>query len=250
MRLIIFTALLLSYSFPGHSESVEEGRYVGLYSGYANSSSDLTGTGFNAKLPARGSAIYGGDLSFKADGADTRFNLKYEKTTFDMSAPTGVTPTTISAYREDVRLMASFSPWDSGTLENLSIGLGYGILRTGATDTLTYNVLNKQTSQGPLFGVGYKWKFKQDWILQSDLMLYLPHRVIESPQITGANGQMIGAEARLSVDYMISESFTAFIGATYRMDRASFDGTETRGVTGGVDTRTYIAIPVGIKIGY
>lgn len=250
MKTIIFALLLLQMSLNCNAESVEDGRYLGIYSGYGMNSSSLTGTGFNATLPAKGAAIYGGEISYQGSDSETLYSLKYEKSSYSMNAPTGVTPTSLSGYREDVRLMVFVAPWDSGTFENVRIGFGYGILRTGATDTISYNVLNNQTSQGPMFSIGHKLKFKSDWALQSSLLVYLPHRVIESPQITGTNGQMLGAEAKLSLDYLISENIMAFLGVSYRMDRASYSGLETRGVTNGVDTRTYIAIPIGLKIGY
>ncbi len=249
MKLISFVLFIL-FCIVSHAESVEDGRYIGVHSGYGISSSDLTGTGFNAKLPARGSVVYGGDLSYKAADASTLFNLKYDKTSFDMNAPAGVSPASISVYREDIRFMAIVSPWEDGSFENFTLGIGYGLLRTGATDTSTYNVLNKQTSQGLMLNVGYKFALRQDWILHSDLGLFLPHRLIEGPQITGMNGQQMGFEANLALNYAVSERFVAFIGATYRLDKATFDGSGSRGVTSGVDNRTYIAIPVGIKIGY
>lgn len=249
MKTLIIALLLLQYNFNAHAESVEEGRFIGVHTGYGMSSSDLTGTGFNAKLPSKGSVIYGGEISYQATGSDTQFSLKHDRTSYSMNAPTGVTPTSLTGFREDTRLMVTVAPWE-GSLENLRLGFGYGVLRTGATDTATYNVMNKQTSQGPMFNIANKWKFKSDWSLQSELLLYLPHRVIESPQITGNNGQMLGAEAKISIEYLVSENILAFIGASYRMDRATYSGSETRGVTDGVDTRTYIAIPVGLKIGY
>ncbi len=250
MKTLFLTTFTVFVSFSAHAQSVEEGRYIGLQSGYGILSSSLSGSGFNSDLPGKGGLLYGIDFSYQNSDSETQYNIKYDKTSVDQTAPTGVTPTGLSVFREEVRFLISISPWDSGRFENVRIGLGYGILQTGATDTSPNNVLTKQSSQGLLFNASYKTKLKSDWSMLSEFLIYLPHQIKESQQITGYNPKFIGAELKFLAEYPLSDDIIGFAGASYRMDQVSYDGSVSRGVTSGQDTRTQLAIPVGIKIGY
>lgn len=250
MKTLFLTTLLMFVSLSAHAQSVEEGRYIGIHSGYGILSSSLSGSGFNSDLPGKGGLLYGIDFSYQNPDSSMQYNLKYDKAAVDQTAPSGVTPTNLSVFREEFRFGVSFAPWDSGRFENLRIGFGYGILQTGATDTSPNNVLTKQSSQGLLFNASYKMKLKSDWSMLSEFLIYLPHQIKESQQITGYNPKFIGAELKLLAEYPLSDDIVGFAGASYRMDQVSYDGSVSRGVTGGQDTRTQIAIPVGIKIGY
>ncbi len=161
-----------------------------------------------------------------------------------------MTPTNLTLFREEFGFVISISPWDSGNFENLSLGLGYGILQTGATETAPNNLLTKQSSQGLRFNAVHKTKLKSDWSILSEYLIYLPHQIKESQQITGYNPKFISAELKFLAEYPITDDIVGFVGASYRIDQVSYDGSVSRGVTGGVDTRTQVAIPVGIKIGY
>jgi hypothetical protein len=250
MKNLFLTTLLLLTSFSVNAQSVEDGRYVGIHSGYGILSSSLSGSGFNSDLPGKGGLLYGIDFSYQNPDSGAQYNLKYEKTAVDQAAPSGVTPTNLSIFREEFRFAVSFAPWDSGKFENLRIGFGYGILQTGATETLPNNVLTKQSSQGLLFNVSYKMKMKSDWSMLSEFLIYLPHQIRESQQVTGYNPKFLGAELKLLAEFPLSDDIVGFAGASYRMDQVNYDGSVSRGVTGGQDTRTLLAIPVGIKIGY
>lgn len=250
MKTLFLTTLMMLASFSTKAQSVEEGRYVGLQSGYGMLSSSLSGSGFNSDLPNKGGLLYGIDFSYQNSDSETQYNLKYDKTSVDQMAPSGVTPTSLSVFREDFRFVISISPWDSGKFENLRIGFGYGILQTGATNTSPNNVLTKQSSQGLLFNASYKMKLKSDWSMLSEFLIYLPHQIKESQQITGYNPKFIGAEIKFLAECPLSDDIVGFAGASYRMDQVSYDGSVSRGVTGGQDTRTQLAIPIGIKIGY
>ncbi len=250
MKTLFLTTLLMFAGFSARAQSVEEGRYVGIHTGYGILSSKLSGSGFNSDLPEKGGLLYGIDFSYQNPDSGTQYNLKYDKAGVDQSAPAGVTPTNLSVFREEFRFVISFAPWDSGRFENLRFGFGYGILQTGATDTSPNNVLTKQSSQGLLFNTSYKMKLKSDWSLLSEFLIYLPHQIKESQQVTGYNPKFIGAELKFSAEYPLSDDIVGFAGASYRMDQVSYDGSVSRGVTGGQDTRTQFAIPVGIKIGY
>lgn len=250
MKTLIVAAITTFVSFSASAQSVEEGRYVGLHLGYGMLSSSLSGSGFNSDLPDKGGLLYGIDFSYQNPNEEAQYNLKYDKTTVDQTAPTGVTPTSLSVFREEFRFLVSISPWDSGRFENLRIGFGYGILQTGATNTSPNNVLTKQSSQGLLFNASYKTKLKSDWSIISEFLIYLPHQIKESQQITGYNPKFIGAELKFLAEYLLSDDIVGFAGASYRLDQASYDGSVSRGVTGGQDTRTQLAIPFGIKIGY
>lgn len=250
MKTLFLTTLMMLVGSSAYAQSVEEGRYIGLQSGYGMLSSSLSGSGFNSDLPDKGGLIYGIDFSYQNPDSETQYNLKYDKTSVDQTAPTGVTPTSLSVFREEFRFVISISPWDSGKFENLRIGFGYGILQTGATNTSPNNVLTKQSSQGLLFNASYKMKLKSDWSMLSEFLIYLPHQIKESQQITGYNPEFIGAEIKFLAECPLSDDIVGFAGASYRMDQVSYDGSVSRGVTGGQDTRTQLAIPVGIKIGY
>lgn len=240
----------MSVSFLAHAELADEGKYISLQSGYGLLSSNLSGSGFNSNLPSKGNVLYGIDFSYQNANSDIRYNLKYDRISVDQNAPAGVTPTKLSVYREELRFMISILPWDSGHFENLRIGFGYGILHTGATDTSPNNVLTKQSSQGLLFNATHKMKLKSDWSMLSEFLIYLPHQIKESQQITGYNPKFIGSELKFLAEYSLADDLIGFAGASYRIDQVSYDGSVSRGVTGGQDTRTQLAIPIGIKIGY
>ncbi|MBL7672358.1 MAG: hypothetical protein JNM39_17895 [Bdellovibrionaceae bacterium] len=249
---ILFLGPLLLIGLIGFSAAaqVEDGRYIAVQSGYGILSSNLSGAGFNSSLPGKGGILYGVDLSYQNQDSGTQYNLKYDKVAVDMTAPSGVTPTSISVFREELRFGASIAPWDSGVFEHLRLGLGYAMLTTGGTDTSPNNVLTKQSSQGIFVSALYKMKIETDWVILPELLIYLPHQVKESQQITGYNPKFIGYELKLSTEYSLSDDIVGYVGISYRTDQVSYDGLVNRGVTGGQDTRTLIAIPVGIKIGY
>ncbi len=250
MKTLFLTTLTFFIGFSASAQSVEEGRYIGIHSGYGILSSSLSGSGFNSDLPGKGGLLYGIDFSYQNPDGSTQYNLKYDKAAVDQTAPSGVTPTNLSVFREEFRFVIYFLPWDSGRFENLRIGFRYGSLQTGANDTSPNNVLTKQSSQGLLFNAAYKMKLKSDWTLLSEFLIYLPYQIKESSQITGYNPKFIGAEIKFLAEYPLSDDIVGFAGASYRMDQVSYDGSVSRGVTGGQDTRTQLAIPVGIKIGY
>lgn len=250
MKSLFLPTLFLFASFSAYAQSVDEGKYIAVSSGYGILSSSLSGSGFNSDLPNRGGLIYGVEFSYQNPDSETQYNLKYDKNTVNQTAPSGVTPADLSVFREEFRFVVSISPWDSGRFENLRLGLGYGILQTGATNTSPNNVSTKQSSQGLLLNALYKTKLKSDWSMLSEFLIYLPYQVKESEQITGYNPKFIGAEIKFIAEYPLSDDIVGFAGASYRMDQVSYDGSVSRGVTGGQDTRTQLAIPVGIKIGY
>jgi opacity protein-like surface antigen len=230
--------------------SVEDGKYISVHSGYGMMSSSLSGSGFNSDLGGEGGAIFGAEFSYKSAGSDVQYKLSYEKTSLDQDAPAGVTPTSLTVFREDFRFLMSFAPWDSGRLENFRVGLGYGVLGTGATNTTPNNVLTNQLSQGALFNLSYQSEWHTGCSLGSELLIYLPHQIQESAQVTGYNPKFIGAELKLTLDYLFSNQVSGFIGASYRVDQVTYEGSVSRGVTDGQDTRNMFAIPIGLKIGY
>lgn len=249
MKILFLCSLLLLIGFSA-SAQVEEGRYIGIQSGYGILSSSLSGAGFNSDLPGKGGLLYGVDLSYQNQDSGTQYNLKYDKVAADLTAPSGITPTSLSISREELRFAVSIAPWDSGTFENVRLGIGYALLETGGTNTSPNNVLTNQASQGLLLNASHKMKIKSEWSLLSELAIYLPHQVKESQQATGYNPKFIGYELKFSSEYPLSDDIVGFAGISYRTDQVSYDGSVNRGVTGGQDTRTLIAIPVGIKIGY
>lgn len=225
------------------------GNFLALHSGYGVHSSSLTGTGFNSDLSGAMGLIYGAEFSHLSE-TGIQFRIKYDKATADQEAPAGITPTNITVTREEFRFLASVSAWESGEPDILRLGAGYSFIQNGATDTLPNNVLTKQSSQGLILNATSLYKFNPLWSLESEVLIYLPHKVQESPQVTGYNPNFVGAEIKFAVDYVFSEQLVGFIGASYRLDQVSYEGTVDRGVTNGQDSRTLLAFPVGLKIGY
>lgn len=221
--------------------------FIALYSGYGVHSSSLTGTGFNSDLSGAMGLIYGVELSHQRSESGIRYIFRYDNATADQAAPAGVTPTDISVRREEFRVMASIPTWNSGAGEDLRLGVGYSLLQTGATATSPNNVLTEQNSQGVVLNAIYHTVFNSEWSTATEVLIYLPHKIEESPQVTGTNPNFVGAELKLLVDYVFSENLTGFIGASYRLDQVSFEGTGSRGVTNGQDGRNFFALPVGIK---
>lgn len=224
--------------------------FISLHSGYGVHSSSLTGTGFNSDLSGAMGLIYGVEVAHQSAATGIRYSLKYENATAEQEAPTGVTPTDISVSREEFRFLAAIPAWNSGAGEDLRLGVGYSVLKTGATDTLPNNVMTKQSSQGLVLNAAYQVKLNTLWSAMTEVLLYLPHKIEESPQVTGNNPNFVGAEVKLLVDYVFSENLVGFIGASYRLDQVSYEGTASRGVTNGQEARNFFAIPVGIKVGF
>jgi hypothetical protein len=231
-------------------QTFESGRYLQINSGYGMFSSALTGAGFNADIPGKFDFIYGLSFSFQSPDSGTRFLLDYDKTSNEQNAPSGLSPSSITLTREEFKFLVSVTPWQENRLQNLRLGLGYGLLKSGATDTLPNNVLSNQVSQGLHLFANYKMNYKPQWNLILEGGLYLPHQIKESSQVTGNNPKYLGLEASAQADYSWLQNFIIFFGANYRIDQVSYDGTASRGVTSGKDTRTLFTIPVGIKISY
>ncbi|MBX3034495.1 MAG: hypothetical protein KF865_11275 [Bdellovibrionaceae bacterium] len=251
MKATLILIMLFGFSWTVHAQSsIEEGRFVSLYSGYGMLSSDLSGSGFNSNLPARGAGIFGASASYQGSESNARFSVDYNRIAASYNSPSGISPGSISLTREEFSFLATFAPWENGKVENLRLGIGYEYLKSAGSDTLPNNVVNRQTSQGILLSLSYLEKFGSDFSLLGEIRLYLPHQISEGPQTTGYNPKMMGEEARLIGEYLFSESMSVFTGVTYRQDQVSFDGSVDRGVTGGRDTRTLIAFPVGLKVGY
>lgn len=250
MKTLFLSSLLLFTGFSTFAQSVDEGRYIAIQSGYGILSSSLSGTGFNSDLPNKGGFLYGVNLSYQNQDSGTQYNLQYDKVAVDLSAPSGVTPASLSIFRQELRFTVSIAPWDSGSFENLRLGVGYAILETGGTNTSPNNVLTNQSSQGLLLNASYKMKIKSDWLVLPEILIYLPHQVKESQQVTGYNPKFIGYELKVSGEHPLSDDIVGYAGISYRTDQVSYDGSVNRGVTRGQDTRNLITIPVGIKIGY
>ncbi len=250
MKKIKTTILSLIICQTLNAQSAEDGRYVSIYSGYSLLSSNLSGTGFNADLPQKGGPLYGFDLAYQSADTSALYILKYSSIHTEQSSPTGITPSKMRIDREDYSFIGSFTPWDSGALENLRLGIGYGFLQSAGTNTSPNNVLTKQRSQGALFLLSFNSKLPSDWSVLSELLIYLPHQVKESNQVTGYNPQFISTELKLVAEYIFTDNSILFGGVGYRSDQVSYNGSVSRGVTDGKDKRTLLSFPVGIKFGY
>lgn len=244
-----FLILLLFFIFSKvNAQSVSENRYISLFTGYGALSSQLTGSGFNAELPAKGGMLYGLEASYQPKNDYNQYLLKYERISVEQDSPGGVSPSTMSTFREEIRFMFKFSPWDSGKLEKLRLGIGYALLESGGTITSPNNVITKQSSQGIVLNGSYDFEAPHDIILTPEVSLYLPHRFSESQQSTGYSSNYVGIELKLNIEHAFTDSIQGFFGISYRVDKVSFDGSGDRGVTSAKDERTYFSVPVGIKI--
>lgn len=242
-----FVFLLL---FGAGAHAVEERRSVAVRAGYARASSSLTGDGFNADLPSRSSFLYGFDVSYRRPGETTGYELRYDRTSASVTAPSNLTPRDLAVFREDLAILASNEPWKAGELATVRLKIGYGLSKSGATATAPYEIMTTRKIHCALLGVASASELGERWSLLTDLQLSLPFSISESDQVTGHSPSMFGIDARVAAEYAFSESFAGFIGIGYRDDRASFEGAVSRGVTGGRDVRTLFTIPVGVRFGY
>lgn len=244
LRLVLFLFFIFSEV---NAQDASDNRYISLFTGYGALSSQLTGSGFNADMPAKGAMLYGLEASYQPKNDYNQYILKYEKISADQDSPSGVSPSKITTSREEIRFLFKFSPWDSGKFEKLRLGIGYAFLESDGTITSPNNVVTKQNSQGIVLNGSYVFEV-HDIILTPEISFYLPHRFRESQQTTGYNPNYIGFELKLNAEHAFTDSLMGFIGVTYRLDTVSFDGSGDRGVTSAKDERTYFSIPMGIKI--
>lgn len=251
MKNVILFCLVILIQLSARANSVEEGRYVALQTGYGILSSSLSGSGFNSDLPGKGNLIYGLDLTYRDSDNEVGYSFKYDKAESQETAPSGLTPADLTVSREDIRLMASFAPWDE--LESLRLGVGYSRLKTGATETSPNNILTEQISQGLMLNALWTSQLElmdSDVVVNYEGLLYLPYEVRESAQVTGYNASYLGAEAKVTAEYPVWGEAVGFFGLGYRYDQVTYSGSVSRGVTDGTDVRTMMMIPVGIKFGY
>lgn len=232
------------------AKAAADGRYIQPYMGYGNLSSKLTGSGFNSELPTNGGLVYGLEVGYQDKGRESQYSLKYEKISVDQNTAAGITPNAITIYREEIRFLYSFAPWEQSKLDKLRFQVGYAVLTSGGSNTSPNNILTKQQSRGVLLGTSYIYDFPSNWKLTPQILFYLPHSVKESQQVTGYNVTYLGIELKVSLDYVYSDKLTFNTGITLRNDTASFDGSVDRGVTNGKDSRDYFFIPVGVKFNY
>lgn len=249
LTIFLFSCAALAQEVPSASPK-SDGRYVGIQAGYGNLSSKLSGDGFNSELKGASGLLYGVEASYQEPDSDVHYNLKYDKISGDQSAPSGVTPKMVSVFREDLRYVVSLAPWEEGFRRNFRVGFGYGMLVTGATDTLPNNVLTKQESQGFIAMISHRTGAQTDWSMTSEFLVYLPHQIKESTQVTGYNPKYLGAEFNVRAEHTMEGRFSGFAGARYRIDQVSYDGTVNRGVTNAQETRSLLAIFFGMKVGY
>lgn len=232
------------------SSAKMDGRYFAIQSGYGNLSSKLSGEGFNSELKGASGLLYGVKASYQEPESDVHYTLSYDKISADQSAPSGVTPNMVAVSREELKYVVSLAPWNEGFRRNFRVGFGYSILETGAKDTLPNNVLTKMSSQGFVATFSHTTEAMSAWPVLSEILVYLPHQVKESSQVTGYNPKYLGGEFNVSFEHAMDSNIIGFFGARYRMDQVSFEGSVNRGVTDGIETRVLTAIFFGIKAGY
>ena len=250
-KIFLFTCLVF-LAHVAQAKSVDQGQYVALEAGYGQTSSSLTGTGFNSDLPGKAGLVTGLDLSYRNQENDIGYNFEYQNIDSKATAPASLTPSDVSLTREEIKFLISFSPWSSPELENLRLGLGYGYLKSTATKTLPNNIVTEQISQGAIFNATWAAELESqpEVLLNYEALIYLPHSVRESAQVTGYNPSYLGVEVRITAEYSFWNNTLAYAGVGYRTDQVSFDGSVSRGVTSGKDVRATLTIPVGIKFGY
>lgn len=245
---IVYLLILFFFISNANAYSLNEDSYVSLFSGYGVLASELSGSGFNSDLPANGGTLYGIEGSYQPDSSFNQYLFKYERIAVDQNSPNGISPENMSTSREELRLLTKFSPWDSGILENVKIGVGYAFLASKGSATLPNAVVTNQHSQGVILNAAYVFEISDDTVVMPEASVYLPHRFSESLKSTGHNPNYIGLEVGSKIESTFTDNIHGFIGAIYRIDEVSFDGAGDRGVTNGNDTRIYFSVPVGLKI--
>lgn len=245
----LVSVLFLISGVNSFAHQFDNDQFVALQYGYGMLSSKLSGTGFNSDLPSQGNFFPGIEVSKRSD-SKMSYSVNYEKFAVDLTPPSGLTPSSISIFREELKFMATTPMIGSGPFESLRLGLGYQFLKSGGTNTSPNNILTTQSSQGLVLKATYSTDHKTTQLFTYDFLIYLPHQIKESEQMTGYNPKYLGYELNVTVQRTLSENMVGFTGLCYQVDQASFDGAGTRGVSGGNDTRTFMTIPIGIKIGY
>ncbi|MBX3040539.1 MAG: hypothetical protein KF789_07535 [Bdellovibrionaceae bacterium] len=245
---IILTIFFSQYCFA--QSSIDDGRYINIYSGITSLSSNVSGSGFSSELPGKSGPMLGADVSYQFKDSSARVNFFYEHGSNSVNSPSGLTPSQITMSKNQYTLMVSFVPVDSGMFQNLRLGLGYSVLMQGGDDTSPNNISTMQSSQGLLLHASYEIKAGDSFIIQPGLGIYLPYQISEKSQVSGNNPKFMGTELKLTVDYLISDSFSIFAGVEYNRYQANFDGTGSRGTSSAQDVRTDLALPLGFKLGY
>lgn len=250
MKFIIINLFILGLAQVSNAQVVTDGSYIAVHTGYGSVASELKGDGFTAELPYKGSFIYGAEVSYQFKESTKQVSFKYDKVRVEQDAPDGLSPSTITIDREEVRFLFSFSPWDTAELEHLKFGIGYGFLTSGATDTSPNNVMTKQTTQGLLLHAKHKLPIEGGWSINPEVLLYFPHQINETDQVTGYNPKYYGIELKIGGEYQVSERVKLFGALMHRTDTVSYSGSVSRDVRNGKDTRNYFSVPLGIKVDF
>ena len=246
LKPLIFILLL-----GGSAEALETARTVSMRTGYARLSSSLTGTGFTAELPTRSSLNFGMDATFQSFEKDLGFEFRFERTDVSLTGPSSLTPTEISAHRQDMMFLLTTDPWTvSHAQVRFRPKFGFALTSTGATATMPNEIQTSWNTKSVVAGAIHEWSKNSELMLRSEFLFVLPFSLNESDQVTGHSPTMIGFDARTAANYKFSETLEGYAGIGYRYDRVAFSGEGPRGVNGGTDVRALFSIPVGVRYGF
>lgn len=247
---MVWKSLVLCFFFLSSANAIEASRQIALRSGYGRLTSQLSGAGFNADLPNRYSTVYGVDLAYRDPEAEFNYEFGYDRTSVDLVAPDALTPSAITAFREETTILATIAPWANDEKDGVRLKFGLSSVRFGGTETAPNEMLTTQEAVGVLVGASHTWSFAEKGSFTPEALLFLPFSVRESNQVTGYSPTSVGLNVRLLVEYEFFKDIAGFVGLEDRVERTEFKGSVSRGVTDGTDLRSFLSIPIGVRFGF
>lgn len=241
--------LMLIFAYPCFAQDVlNSGLRVEGNFGMSSMSSKLEGTGFSADQKNSAGTTFGGNVSF---GWPNGFRVfaKFQQTEAQMDTPTSVTPDKIDARREETSIYVLANMSEDSSKSPFRLGIGYALLNY-SVDSTTPVLMTTQSSQGLMLMGEKDFEVGESWRSGLGLSLYLPHTFSEQNTNTGFNPRFVGLEFSGRIAYVLREDIQIYLMPVLRQDTVKFDGSGNRGVTGGIDSRTTILIPLGMRVDF
>ncbi len=173
----------------------------------------------------------------------------YNHVSAEFDPPSAITPATVNGKRTEYRLYVMARPLQNPSLSGLRMGLGYSLLNY-TVDASTPSIITEQHSQGLSLMAEHDVNFNEKWFSTLKLLFYLPHSFREKNVSTGFNPKYTGTEIVAQINWELKKNLRLYFATIFRTDTVRFDGTGTRGVTGGTDSRTTLILPVGMHFDF
>lgn len=223
---------------------LNSGFKVDLQYGISQMSGKLEGDGFAGDNKATSGSFMGGHFSYGwVNGL--RANFKYGKSTADLDTPTPVTPSKVSADREEtsIYLTQNLTGEDKNAVR---VGAGYTILNYNV-DASTPPILTEQHVHGLTLISEMDYFLNDQWFSTFGFSLFMPNNFNEKDVSSGYNPRYWAGELSVQLNWVVQENFRIYLKGIYRHDQVKFDGTGSRGTTNASDTRTTILLPLGVS---